>query len=77
MNTQAQQVLQTALALPPHEREELAEMLLLSLDEPSPSEVEAAWGEEIKRRIEAIDRGEVTLIPADQVMRELRERLNG
>lgn len=77
MNTQAQQVLQTALALPPHEREELAEMLLLSLDEPSPPEVEAAWGEEIKRRIEAIDRGEVTLIPADQVMRELRERLNG
>ncbi|MFO0791577.1 MAG: addiction module protein [Pirellulales bacterium] len=77
MDTQAQQVLQTALALPPHEREEVAEMLLLSLGEPSPEDVEAAWGDEIKRRLDSIDRGEVTMIPADEVMRELRERLHG
>ena len=52
-------------------------MLLLSLGEPSPEDVEAAWGDEIKRRLDSIDRGEVTMIPADEVMRELRERLHG
>jgi putative addiction module component (TIGR02574 family) len=77
MNTQAKQVLQSALALDPDDRVEIAETLMLSLDEKRAAEIEAAWAQEIERRIESIDKGHVKLIPADQVMREMRERLNG
>ena len=77
MNTQAEQILQSALSLDPDDRIEIAESLLLSLDEKRAAEVEKIWAEEIQRRIDQIDRGEVTLIPADEVMREMRERLNG
>ena len=77
MDTQAQQILQTALALPHDDRVEIAESLLLSLDDETAEEIEAAWSEEIKRRIDSIDKGEARMIPADDVMREMRERLNG
>lgn len=39
-----------------------------------PAQVEAAWAEEIKQRIEEIRTGAVELIPADEVMAELRAR---
>jgi putative addiction module component (TIGR02574 family) len=77
MDTQAQQILQSALQLPYDERVEIAELLMLSLDEQTAVELNALWGEEIRRRIESIDSGRVKMIPADDVMREMRERLNG
>jgi hypothetical protein len=36
--------------------------------------VEAAWAEEIQRRVEEIQNGTVELIPADEVMAGLRAR---
>jgi putative addiction module component (TIGR02574 family) len=77
MTTQAEQILQSALSLPPDERERIAESLLLSLGGETQEEIDAAWAEEIKRRIESIDKGEVKMIPADEVMRELRAKLDG
>jgi putative addiction module component (TIGR02574 family) len=77
MGTEAEHLLQTALSLPPKERAEIAVSLIESLDEQSEADIEAAWAEEIKRRIESIDKGEVQLVPADEVMRSMRERLNG
>jgi putative addiction module component (TIGR02574 family) len=77
MDTQAEQILQSALSLDPDDRVEIAESLILSLDEKRTAEIEAAWAEEIKRRLESIDKGQVQLIPADEVMREMRARLNG
>ena len=77
MDTHAEQILQSALNLPPDDRVEIAESLILSLDEKWAAEIESAWAEEIKRRLESIDKGEVQLIPADEVMREMRARLNG
>lgn len=76
MDTQAQQILQTALALPHDDRVEIAESLILSLDDESAAEIEAAWATEIQRRLESIDRGEVKMIPMEEVMREMRGRLN-
>lgn len=61
------------LTLPPLYRAMLAEHLLNSLDAVDP-QVELAWGAEITNRIEAIDTGKVTLIPADQVLQKLRNR---
>ena len=77
MDTQAEQILQSALSLHPDDRVEIAESLIQSLDENRAAEIEAAWAEEIKRRLESIDKGQVQLIPADEVMREMRARLNG
>lgn len=56
-------LLQDALALSVQDRADLAAALLASLDEPADADVEAAWAEEIKRRIEEIDSGAVTPVP--------------
>ena len=77
MDTQAEQILQSALSLPPDDRVEIAESLILSLDDTRAAEIEAAWAEEIKRRIDSIDKGKAKLIPWDEVNRSMRERLNG
>jgi putative addiction module component (TIGR02574 family) len=74
MTTQSEQVLQTALALPETERAEIAASLISSLDEQADEAADAAWDAEIKRRLESIDRGEVQLVPWDDVMQELRGR---
>ena len=62
-----------ALALPREERARLAERLIESLDD-DPA-VEEAWAAEIKRRLDAIDRGEVEMVPAEDVIAEARRRL--
>jgi putative addiction module component (TIGR02574 family) len=77
MSTQAEQILQSALSLSPDERVEIAESLILSLDEERVADIEAAWAEEIKRRIESIDKGQAKMIPWDEAIRAMRERLNG
>lgn len=77
MNTQSQQLLQTALALPVSDRAELAASLIHSLDPETDETVDAAWAAEIQRRVESIDNGEVRLVPWDDVMREMRERRHG
>ena len=77
MNSHAEQILQSALSLNPDDRVEIAESLILSLDAERAAEIEAAWAAEIKLRLESIDKGEVQLIPAEEVMRAMRERLNG
>ena len=60
-----------ARALPPEERVRLAEELLATVQEVDP-EVEAAWDEEIRRRIEEIDSGKAKLIPAEEMFAEVR-----
>lgn len=62
-----------ALALPREERARLAQRLIESLDDDP--EVEEAWATEIQRRLDSIDRGEVEMIPAEQVLAEARRRL--
>ena len=39
------------------------------------AEIDAAWAEEIERRSEILEAGQTHLRPADEVIRELRERL--
>ena len=57
------------------ERAELALALIESLDGPADPDVEEAWRIEIERRIGQIERGEVQLIPGDEVFAKLRRRL--
>ena len=63
-----------ALQLSEADRAELALSLIESLDGPDP-DVEEAWRIEVERRIGQIERGEVQLIPADEVIARLRRRL--
>ncbi len=78
MNTEFQQILRSALALPESERASIAALLIHSLDsEADKDDVDVAWAEEIRRRIESIDSGEVKLIPWDDVIRDMAERGHG
>ncbi len=72
-NATYDEIFGAVLTLPPLYRAMLAGHLLNSLDEINP-EIETAWNREISNRIEAIDQGKVTLIPADQVLQQLRNR---
>jgi len=58
MSHDAEKFLSVALALPEHERAEIAAKLLESLDQADPSDVDEAWAHEIERRCAAFDSGE-------------------
>jgi putative addiction module component (TIGR02574 family) len=64
-----------ASKLPEEERAELALSILESLDGPADTDVENAWQVEIERRVGQIERGEVQLIPGEEVFARLRRRL--
>lgn len=57
------------------ERADLALALIESLDGSVEPDVEETWRLEIERRIGQIERGEVQLIPGDEVFARLRRRL--
>ena len=69
-----EEIMRAALALPPGARAMLADHLLESLDDPNQTEIDAAWAEEIDRRIRDIDEGKVKLIPGEEVLAKLRAR---
>ncbi len=77
MTTPSHELLSAALMLPETERANLAGLLLRSLDPTPDPAADEAWAAEIQRRVQAIDRGEVDLIPWDDVMAAMRERNNG
>ena len=73
MTQDATELLQRALALTAEERAELAGSLLESLDgaHDDPEAVEAAWNEEIARRIEDLDSGKVKTVSLETFRRKL------
>lgn len=77
MNTESQQLLQSALALSDSDRAEIAASLIHSLDSDSDENIDEAWAQEIQQRIESIDKGQVKLVPWDDVMLEMRGRRHG
>ena len=75
MTENAERVKQEALRLPEDDRAELARFLIESLDESEyPDVVEAAWDEELRRRVERIEQGRSRLRPAHQVLTEIRDK---
>jgi putative addiction module component (TIGR02574 family) len=69
MSTTAQELLATALQLPDKDRADLAASLIESLDEAADPDAHAAWAEEIKRRLAALDSGEIKAVPWDDARR--------
>lgn len=72
MSETAAELAQRAAQLPREEREWLLDALLVSLNEPTMSEIDAAWDAEIDRRVAEIERDEAALIPAEEVFAKAR-----
>lgn len=64
-------VLEQALSLAPNERAKIARQLIASLEQPD-EDIEAAWGDEIRRRIDEIESGNAEVESWEQVQRHLR-----
>lgn len=70
------EVFREAAQLPERDRATLAGLLIETLDRVSEPDVEAAWSEEIRRRVAEIDAGMVELILWEEVRAELFGQAN-
>ena len=61
-----------ARSLELEDRVRLVELLVDSLHDEPVADVEAAWEEEVRRRVEAFERGEVKTYTAEDVFAEAR-----
>lgn len=75
MKSEFEEITSKAMTLPPETRAELAELLIQSLDEKEDEEVKSAWLAEIRRRDQEIRSGAAVTKPAEQVLKEAREKL--
>ena len=69
MPVKIKEVVAATMELNLEERAQLAGKLLLSLDEPSESEVERLWLDEAERRLNEFRQGKVQGTPAEEVFR--------
>jgi putative addiction module component (TIGR02574 family) len=79
MKATLEQVTEEALNLSPPDRAALTRVLIEALDAgpaEDPAEIEAAWDQEISRRLQEIDSGKVKLIPAEEVFAKIQARLD-
>jgi putative addiction module component (TIGR02574 family) len=63
---------EAVLHLPLEERAHLAQRLLESLDQPSESEVQQMWFQEVQRRADEIDQGKVQLVSAEELEQKVQ-----
>jgi putative addiction module component (TIGR02574 family) len=71
MTQEAAELLKKALSLPVSERADLAGSVIENLDDTQDPSVEAAWDEEIARRMADIDSGKVKPISFEEARRRL------
>lgn len=76
MTTVAKQLMAQALALKPAEWVELAETLLASLEDFASPEIDAAWREEVRRRLKDFEEGRDKGIPSEEVFAKARALLD-
>lgn len=74
MNPSDSKLFDDALALPVDERMRLVDTLLESLNPGSDDLIDAAWYDEVERRLAALDRGEATLVNGEEVFERLRAK---
>lgn len=72
-----EQLRSQVLSLTEPERAELAHELIKSLDAhtPADTDVEAAWDQEIARRIAQIDAGQAKLLDREEFRKRLQDRI--
>ncbi len=69
MSSDVQELLSKALRLPEKDRAELAASLIESLDQPFDPDAQAAWAEDIQRRISDLDNESVRAVPWEDARR--------
>ncbi len=67
-------VLDEALSLPADARIALVERLLNSLNLPTREQINRLWADEAERRVDEIERGEVELVPGEEVFENVRKK---
>ena len=67
-------VFDKALSLPVDSRVNLVEKLIISLNLPIQTEIDRLWAEESERRVFKIDKGEVELVPGEEVFAKIRQK---
>ena len=77
MTQEVRELLQKALALPENERAELAGNLISSLDATVDQDVDAAWQQEVVRRLQDIQSGKVDTVSWQEVQQKGRTLLHG
>ncbi len=75
MSPELSDLLRRALTLPAEERAALAHTLLDSLERTEES-VQAAWDEEVARRIQDLEAGKAVTVPWEELHRELLALVN-
>ena len=76
MTRDLKELFQEAARWPERDRATLAGLLIESLEPAPEPDVEAAWSEEIARRVSEIEAGTVEMIPWEEVRAELFGRRN-
>jgi putative addiction module component (TIGR02574 family) len=72
MHDAVEELARRGQALAPEDRSRLVDMLLVSLHEGPVEQIEAAWDDEVERRLAAYDRGEVQAIDGEDVLAQAR-----
>ena len=75
MTPEVSKLLEQALSLSVEEQEALANSLISNFDGKVDEGVQAAWAEEIARRVDEIRSGKADMIPSEEVRRRLAARL--
>ncbi len=75
MAATVEQIVEDALALPDESRLVLAERLVQSVHAHADPELEAMQSAEMRRRIEEVRSGRVSLVPGEAVLLEVREAI--
>lgn len=74
MPTAIDRIVEDALELPVDARIDLVDRILVSLNLPAQPDIDKMWSEEAERRVAEIDRGEVELIPGEEVFTNIRRK---
>ena len=74
MPSAVDRVVGEALELPADARIGLVDRILVSLNLPTRPEIDRMWAEEAERRVAEIDRGEVNLVPGEEVFARIRRK---
>lgn len=75
MTNRARDLEVQALELTPEERARLAERLIASLDPETDPRAEELWLGEAERRLSEIESGDLSTVPAEQVIEKARTKL--
>jgi len=74
MLTAVDKVIDEAIELPADTRISLVDRILISLNLPVHPDIDQRWADEAERRVAEVDRGEVELIPGEEVFAKIHRK---